>query len=169
MAEFNKNMLSPLGFSFNIKKLPEFNQFVQSVTLPGINLGFTERPSPFKSIPVFGDHVTFTELSVTFKINEDLGNYIEVYNWMQGIGFPDKFDQHREIADPAKRITGDGLETDAYLMIMSSNMQPIIRIDIEDLFPVSLSDITLDSRDTQVEYIEATATFKFLKYSFTPV
>jgi len=32
-----------------------------------------------------------------------------------------------------------------------------------------LSDLTFDSRDTAVDYLEATASFKFLKYTFTPV
>jgi len=168
MAEFNKNMLSPLGFSFHIKKLPEFNHFCQSVTLPGSTLGYTERATPFKTIPVYGDHLTFGELSAEFKVNEDMGNYIEIYNWLKGVGFPDEFQQYKTLANN-KPESGEGIESDAYIMVLSSNMQPIVRIDIEDMFPVSLSDLRWDSRDSAVEYIEATVQFKFLKYSFTSV
>lgn len=162
----NKNMLSPLGFSFYVKKLPEFNFFVQSVVLPGINLGYAEMPNPFKAIPVYGDHATTGELTVTFKINEDLGNYIEIYDWIVGLAFPKEFRQFANLK--AKDAIGEGLESDAYLMIMSSNQNPIMKIELEDLFPTALSDITVDSRETSVEYIEATATFKFKSLKFTP-
>ena len=47
----NQNMLSPVGFSFHIKKLPEFNFFVQNVTLPGVSFPVIEQPTPFKAVP----------------------------------------------------------------------------------------------------------------------
>lgn len=163
---FNKNMLSPTGFSFNIKKLPEFNFFVQNVQLPGIALGTSDRPTPFKAIPVIGDHVTFGELNVTFKINEDLGNYIELFNWIKGLGFPEDYKQYKDLADKPS-YTGDGLYSDAYLLIMSSSMTPVVRVEIEDLFPVNLSDIDMNTQDASIEYITATASFRFTTYKFT--
>jgi len=165
----NKNMLSPVGFSFHIKKLPELNFFVQNVNLPGVQLPVFDQPTPFKNVPRYGDHLQYGEVTVNFKVNEDLGNYIEIYDWLVGLGFPDNFGQYKDLAEENKQLTGDGLESDAYLMIMSSAMNPIMRIDFEDIFPISLGDIMFDSRDASIEYIETTATFKFLKYTFTPV
>lgn len=168
MAEFNKNMLSPTGFSFHIQKLPEFNFFVQEVTLPGVNLPLVEQPNPFKKIPVSGDHIEYGDLSVSFKVNEDLGNYIEVFNWIKGLGFPDNFGQYKDLAN-ADSAAGQGLESDAYLMVLSSAMNPIVRIDFMNLFPTSLTDIVMNSQDSALEYITATATFRFLNYKFTSV
>lgn len=165
----NKNFLSPLGFTFHVKKLPGFTHFCQSVTLPGINLGFTDIPTPFKAVPVYGDHITHGEITATFKVNEDLSNYIEIYDWLQSIGFPDEFAQFRNAAAKERRLAGSGIESDAYIMIHSSNMQPLVRIDIQDMFPTNLSDITMDSRDSNVEYVEATVSFKCLRYQFTKV
>ena len=159
-------MLSPLGFSFSIYKRPEFNFFVQSVTLPGIQLGTTDQPTPFKKIPIFGDHAEFGNMVVTFKVNEDLGNYIELYNWIYGLGFPTEYEEFAELR--ARNNIGEGLESDGTLMILSSNQQPIMKIDIEDMFPIGLSDLTMDSRDTTMEYLEATAEFRFKIYKFTP-
>ena len=151
-------MLSPLGFTFNIDKLPEFNHFVQSVNLPGINLGTTDQPTPFKALPVYGDHITYGDLIVDFRVNEDMGNYIEIFNWIQGLGFPDDFRQYKDLEDK---------EVDGNLMILSSNMNPIVRIDFQNLFPTTLTDVRMDSRDTNVEYIEASVTFRFAQYKFT--
>lgn len=169
MTELNKNMLSPLGFSFSIKKTPDMNFFVQNVTLPGIQLGETQMPTPFKSIPIYGDHITYGDLQVTFKVNEDLSNYRMIFDWITGIGFPDSYSQHKDLVDSALPGSGEGIESDAVLTILSSSMNPVIIVDIKDLFPISLTDLEFNSRDTQVEYIEATATFKFLNYTFRKV
>ena len=67
----------------------------------------------------------------------------------------------------AKDRIGEGIESDAYLMILSSNQNPIMKIDIEDLFPISISDLTFDSRDTNMDYLEASVNFKFKNYTFT--
>ena len=166
MTDFNKNMLSPVGFNFNILRAPDLNFFVQSITLPGIQLGQLERPNPFKSIATPGDHVTYGDLNLTFKINEDLSNYVSMHNWIKGLGFPDEFDQYSAIANET-RYSGNSLYSDGNMMILSSAMNPVVRVDIKEMFPTSLTDITMDTRDTGLEYIEATVSFRFLSYTFT--
>lgn len=165
MATLNKNMLSPVGFNFSISRTPTMNFFVQSVSLPGVNLGFVEQPNPFKTLYQTGDHIQFDDITVSFKINEDLSNYIEIYDWIIALGFPENFDQYKSIKDQPS-YTGESLRSDASLTILSSAMNPIVRIDIKDLFPVNLSPIEMNTRDSSIEYIEATAQFKFSTYSF---
>ena len=165
MSTINKNMLSPIGFNFEIRRLPSMNFFVQSVTLPGATLGTIERPNPFRNIPIFGDKIDYSELEVTFKINEDMTNYLEVFNWITALGFPDNFDQFKELSDKP-RFSDERFYSDATLTILSSAMNPNIQVFITDLFPVSLSPIVMDTRGTDVEYIEASASFRFQNYTF---
>jgi hypothetical protein len=162
----NKNMLSPTGFNFLIKKTPEVNFFVQSVILPGIQMGAFESPTPFKVIPITGDHVTFGELQVTFKIDENMENYRSLFDWVTQIGFPDNFDQYAGIEAKAS-YTGEGIYSDATLMILTSGMNANIKVDFVDLFPVSLTDVTMDTRDTNIEYVEASCAFRFRNYTMT--
>jgi len=168
MPELNKNMLSPVGFNFQIKKTPDMNFFIQSITLPGVTLGSFDIPNPMKSVPMYGDHITYGELDVTFKINEDMTNYLEIFNWITALGFPDNHGQFKSIRDKTIQ-SGDGIFSDATLSILSSAMNVTTQIFIEDLFPISLSPITVDTRDTAIEYIEATASFRFQNYIFTSV
>lgn len=161
----NKNMLSPIGFQFSIQRLPTMNFFVQSVTLPGITVTTTDQPSPLKAIPIPGDKIEYSELEVNFKIDEDMRNYIEVFEWIRGLGFPDSTDQYKELADQPS-YTGGGIYSDASLTILTSAMNPNVRIEIRDLFPVSLTPIEMSALNSDIEYIEATATFRFLGYSF---
>ena len=44
-------------------------------------------PTPFKEIPVQGDHLTFDNLEITFLVDEKLENYRELHQWLVGIDF----------------------------------------------------------------------------------
>lgn len=161
----NKNMLSPVGFQFSIQRLPTMNFFVQSVTLPGITLSTIDQVSPLKSIPIPGDKIEYSELEVVFKIDEDLRNYIEVFEWIRALGFPDSQQQYKDLEDQPS-YTGGGIYSDASLTILTSAMNPNVRIEIEDLFPISLTPIEMSAINADIEYIEATASFRFLRYNF---
>lgn len=160
----NKNFLSPLGFKFQINKLPDMNFFVQSVVLPSIDVGNFDQPTPFRMMPTVGDHLEYGDLEVTFRVNESMSNYIEIFNWMMGIGFPDNFDQRKDVQSQTI-VSGQGLYSDATLTVLSSAMNPSVDILIKDLFPISLSSLRLDSTMVDVEYVEATVTFKFLNFT----
>jgi len=161
----NKNMLSPLGFQLNIQRLPTLNFFVQSVTLPGITATTLDQQTPLRLVPTPGDKIEYSELEVIFKIDEDMKNYIEVFEWIRSLGFPDENEQYKELEDQADG-SGAGIYSDATLSIFSSAMNPNVRIQIADLFPTSLSPIEMSAINPDVEYVEATASFRFLRYSF---
>jgi hypothetical protein len=166
----NKNFLSPLGFRFFIQKTPNVNYFVQSVSIPDVNLGDTDLPTPFRRVPVAGDHIEYGDLTITFKVDESMNNYLELFNWITAIGFPDNFDQHKEV-DPKFVATGSGrgVYSDATLVILSSAMNPLHEVVFTDVYPTALTDFAFDSRSQDVEYIEATATFKFKNMTFKPL
>ena len=158
----NTNFLPLLNFKFGIKKLPTTSFFVQSVSLPGIKLGFTEVPTPFIRYPIPGDHATFNDFTITFRVDEDMKNYLELYNWIVQLGFPDSFDQYKLI-DSKSATTGEGKTSDGVLIAQNSARSPNMEIMFVDMFPRSLSDIVFDTRDTNLQYAEATAVFKFRK------
>ena len=131
-------------------------------------LGEAQIPTPFIRMPIAGDHINYGDLQLTFKVDENMKNYLELYNWITAIGFPDNFDQHKAV-DPkyVSYGSGEGVYSDATLMILSSAMNPIHEITFIDAFPVALTDFQFDSRAMDVEYIEATATFRFRKFNIT--
>ena len=167
----NKNFLSPLGFKFLIKKTPNMNWFVQSVNLPGISLPEAMIQTPFVNIPFSGDQLTFENLNVTFRVDEDMANYLELHNWMIGTAFPEKFDQYIGIGpnttniDRFKKI--GQIKSDGTLFIMNSVMNPIVEVHFFDLAPINLSGFSFDTRSADVTYIEAIVTFSYLRYTIS--
>lgn len=154
----NISFLSPLGFKFTIKKAPHVNFFVQSVNLPSISLGEADVETPFSKIPFPGTKLTFGNLSVTFKVDEDMKNYLEMFNWMKELGFPDNFAQYQSIANRAI-YSGEGVFSDITLIILTSAMNPNLEVTFVDCFPVDLSELSFDSTAADVDYLTATVTF----------
>ena len=160
------NFLSPLGYKFTISKLPNLEYFVQSFNVPQIGLNETrDIQTPFNKIIVPGDHLTWNQFSVTFKIDEDMYSYFELYDWMVGIGKPDNFGQYAALANAGK-TTGQGVQVDADLVILNGTMNPNIKLTFYDIIPVTLSGFKFDSTLTNVDYITASASFKYREYVY---
>mgnify|MGYP003339237622 CR=1 FL=1 len=159
----NTNFLSPLGFKMTIKRSPHLNFFVQSATLPGVSIASADVDTPFTKIPYPGTRLTFGNFQVTFKIDEEMNNYLEIFNWLKAIGFPDNFDQYSTIANKGV-MSGEGVFSDITLLVLSSAMNPIHEITFRDCFPVDLSALTFDSTSADVEYLTATVTFANRKF-----
>lgn len=161
------NFLSPLGFKFQISRSPDINYFVQSVTTPSMTISESNIPTPFVKLPMPGDHIDFGQFTIDFKVDEQMVNYMDIYNWMMAIGFPDNFDQYKTLAYN-KPETGTGLVSDATLIVMTSSMNPLKQVIFRNIWPVSLSPIHFDSRSSDITYVEATATFACQKFDIIP-
>jgi hypothetical protein len=164
----NKNFLSPLNFKFQIKKAPHVNFFIQKVNIPSITLAAPDYANPFTSVPNPGDHLKYGELSITFKVDEDLQNYLEIHNWMKALGKPENFDQYKNIQN-IPVATGDGIYSDISVIALASTKQPNYEIVYQDAFPVTLSDVTFNTTDSSVNYIEASASFKYMVYDILKI
>lgn len=168
----NKNFLSPLGFRFLIHKTPGVNYFVQSANVPNVQLGTVATPSPFVTIPYPGDHLEYGELIITFRVDEDLVNYKELYDWMVQLGFPDSFDQYNSQSNTNITSSANAPKkvfSDVSLIVLSSAMSPVMEFIFKDAFPVSISDLYFDTRNTQVAYMDVQAVFRYRSFSMTPV
>jgi hypothetical protein len=164
----NRNFLSPLNFKFQIKKAPHVNFFIQKVNIPSISIPAPQPNNPFVKTPIPGEHVNFGDLTITFKVDEELKNYLEIYNWLIALGKPENFEQYKTIQD--QPITsGDGIYSDISLMILSSTKMPNYDITFVDAFPVDLTQVVFNTTDNNVNYIEASSTFKYSYYTITNI
>jgi len=160
----NKNFLSPLNFKFQIKKAPHVNFFIQKVNIPSIALPNVETPNPFVNLPYPGEHIKYGNLDISFKVDEDLQNYLEIHNWLVSLGKPENFDQYKTIQN-VNPTSGDGIYSDIALYVLSSTKIANYEITFIDAFPVSLSDISFNSVDNDVNFIQASASFKYSYYN----
>ena len=166
----------PTKFKFSINKLPKVEYFTTACNLPGINLGESIFPTPLKQIPVMGDELTYENLEITFLVDEKLENYIELHNWLVGIGFPDnrnqftnfRTDNQNAFPDSGKSAETQGVQGmfgDATLTITSAKNNPIVEARFEDVYPVALSGLQYDQQQDDITYLTASATFSYKIYT----
>ena len=169
----NRNFLSPTGFKFALKRSPGVAFFCNQANIPSLDLGIAEQPTYLKNIDIPGDKIQFGDLNLRFLVDEDLVNYMEIQNWIRGLGFPDSM---KEFNDLEKENIlgmnkfgqeGDNIYSDGTLQILSSNLVPSFQVVFNDLFPYTLSTVTFDATDTDIEYFTADVSFKYTIYNLT--
>lgn len=148
-----QNNLSQLNFRLKLYTVPELEMRVQSVVIPGLNLGTIDIPTPFVVIPEPGN-ISYDQLTVNFMVGEDMKDYMEIFDWMVGLGYPDGLGTYTR-----KFIDGS-------VLILNSNQKVLKNVRFTDMYPIALSDLTFDSTLAEIQYATATANFRFSRFYF---
>ena len=149
----NLNQLNVISFETNFLRIPGVNYFCQRVSIPGITLSTTNLSTPYASIPIEGDVLEFEDLTIGFIVDEDMQNYLELYNWLQSLGFPDKYSQYDN--------EDSSIKSDMNILLHTNKSNPNYSIVFKDVFPVSLGAISFDTNATSLDPIVIDATFKY--------
>ena len=142
----NFNMLSPTGFRLTIES-PTFSNleyFITTVNLPTVNL--PEVSSAYKNYQGFvaGDTLTYEAIEIQFLIDEDMQNYVEVFDWMK-----------------RNANENDAIKHDIILSILSSHNNVNKQIRFVRALPVSLGGAEFSTQATEIEYLQGAITFRY--------
>ena len=173
---------SPTQFRFLINQLPKVQYFTTEANIPGITLGEGTFSTPLKDLTLLGDKLSYDDLTISFIVDENLENYIEMHTWLTSIGFPKdrkQFSDFRSTTSNTKTSTrGESkdigevgattpeisMTSDAVLTILTNKNNPVVECRFADVFPTSLSGLTYSQNQTDVEYLTATVNFKYKIY-----
>ena len=164
----NLNTINPIGFKFQILKLPHLSFWCKTAAIPGLSLGEISHPSPFTTGSQVGDSLTFEELNITFEVDEDLTNWKEIAGWMVQIGFPRNYNEFKGLKTAT--LIKSAIEcSDATLTSLNNTKIPNFQVRFRDCFPMSLSPIEFDTTQQDVPTIDATLTIKYLNYDILTI
>ena len=168
----NRNFLSPVGFKFSLKRSPGVAYFCNEANIPDMSLSVAEQPTYLRDIPLPGDKIEFGDLNLRFMVDEDLTNYMEIQNWIRGLGYPERVSEYQDLEKKAyiQQTFGkkrQDIYSDGTLQILSNNLVPKFQVIFDDLFPYSISTVTFDATDTDIEYFTAEVSFKYTLYTIT--
>ena len=170
----NINPLSPTGFRLSITKLPDVAFFAQEVTLPDVTLPAIDQNTPLSRISLPGDLLSFGDFTINFLVDEDMKNYKAIFDWLNGLGFPESHNQYQNYvsqqnADSNYSTTKGSNSTnysDGTLEILSNNNNPVQSIMFADLHPTSLSSLQFIANATDVNYLIGSASFRYTYFKF---
>lgn len=166
----NRNFLSSLKFRFTIQRAPKVAFFTNQVVIPAMNLGVAEQPTYLTDIPIPGEKIEFEDFNIRFLVDEDLTNYLEIQNWIRGIGFPESLKQiydwqctNEAFESP---VNSDmNIYSDGTLLVKTSNNNTNFQVVFRRMFPFYLSELQFDATNTDEKYFTANASFKYMMYN----
>jgi hypothetical protein len=110
---------------------------------------------------------------MTFLVNEDVQSWIDLHNWFRSFASPDGTDERNlktALQNQYNNMASDKQQySDATLTILSALNNPIVRVEFTNMFPVSLSDIFFDTKQSADDVITADASFVYDQFKFIPV
>lgn len=152
----NRNFLAPSGFKMNLDIFDGVDFFSQRVNLPDISVSNAEALTRYRSIPIAASGgLSYGELDIRFIVDEDMKNYLSIHKWMTKNYLAEEMDDQK-FPDYSS----------GQLLILNSNFNANIIVRFDDLFPVSLTELSFDVEDQDVEYLTANVSFKFTRYTF---
>ena len=172
----NRNYMSPLGFKLILTKTSKVDFLCQSANIPQISMGTAIQPTYLKDIAVPGDKVLYDDLRVRFLVDEQMENYLSIYKWMTGLGYPENAGQFRQLKKDDLRTDASVSDdadpryfefSDATLQILSSNYKPSVLVNFKDAFPTTLSTLDFDVSTRDYAYFTAEVSFKYTIFTIT--
>jgi hypothetical protein len=160
----HRNPLSAIQAQFLVRRLPQVEFSVQKITIPGLFLPSVIQNTPDVNIKHAGDQLAFGDLRVEFLVDEYMDNYLSIYQWLIWLGFPNG-NEHRNLTSPLAKASGEGVWSDATILILDNKQNPRLECTVKQMFPTTLSDIVLDVTADKMQYVKATATFAYTEYS----
>lgn len=166
----NRNFLSSIGFKFILNRAPKVSFFANTANIPSITLGVAEQPNYLNNIPVPGDKMEFEDFTLRFLVDENLENYMQIQNWMRGLGFPESLTQIYEWQETNESFeqpykSDMNLYSDGTLLVLNSNKNSNFNVKFKSMFPYQLSTLQFDATNQDEEYFTAEVTFKYLMYN----
>lgn len=154
------NLLKTNSYQFSINRIPETIFRITSVNLPEISVPAPSAPSGASTQYFPGSVTEFSQLNLTFLVDENLKNYEEIYRWItqQRYGIGPEF--------TAKNVTETSLTSDATLLTLTNSNNPNRVIKFFDLFPTSLGQLNFSTQQPDPIPVECSAQFYYSRFIF---
>ena len=151
----NKNYLSPTQFQIVIerKNYPNISFFAQSVSHPSVSVAPAEVPFRRANVYMPGDKINFGQLSITALIDEDMNDYVEMFNWLTG-----NLEKHISPNESTDTIISS--TADITINVLNSKNNKTKSIRYTSAFPVDISGIDFTSV-TEEQFLSFGVTFQF--------
>jgi hypothetical protein len=144
------NFLTGTTFTFQLdwRKYPNVEYSLQSANIPEVSVQPAPLNLPQRNITLAADKIEYAPLDITFIIDEEMMNYMEIHDWIVG--------------NVTEKDAFENLKTrDLSLTVLSSKNNFVREFKFVDAHPISLSTVPFDTTKTDVEYIVAQVSFNY--------
>jgi len=100
--------------------------------------------------------LTYADLEMTFIIDENMNNYKEILDWLEGISGSTSTNQNKQL-----ELSKYGFKSDIIATITNSHKNPNTRFIFRDCFPTGLGSVELDVNVQDVSYATCSVTMRY--------
>ncbi len=150
MAMNLSNLFKGNAFSFKIARCPTVSSLSTAVILPSISMGSTEVPFPPLMSKDPGSRLTYSEMLVTFNLDENWNAYMECYDWLM------------DMRDPTTSVWAD-IKQDASIIVYNNSNKAILDISFSGCFPTNLDDIPFSAAESDNVSMSVTFEYDYFK------
>lgn len=167
----NTNLLQPTKFLLTFDRIPGVTYFCQEANIPGLQLPAIIVSSPSLDYHVAGNKLSYSTFNIKFMVDEKVESWKNIHEWLMSIGSPHGTEERNYLT----RLQNEFKQTsfpqysDAILTVLSNLNNPILRVQLIGLFPMSLSDIQFDTTQSADHIITADASFSVKYFDFLDV
>lgn len=155
------NSVNSNSFTFSINRIPATIFRVVQINLPSISITPPGVPNSMLSLQYYpGSATEFTELQLTFVVDENLDNYEEIYNWITQQRFREEY--------VPKNPEETELVSDGILITLTNASNPNRVFEFKSLFPTELGGLEFDTRNSNPDPLTCQATFRFSYFRLKP-
>ncbi len=160
----NPNTLAHNSFKLTLGNLPNVTYWCQRINVPGFISAPITQATPRQPIQLPATSWTQSRLNITFQVDEDLTNWLEIYNWASSLYMTNSPSQLPVLLrnNPAvtKNILGGGTSF-ATVLTTTNKKNMNLEVTYGSVFPVELSDLDLDHTIETLDPVLATASFAY--------
>lgn len=155
------NYLMNNSFKFSLERIPHVTYFCQRASIPTISFNIVEQSTPY-GVKVYkaGTSYDYSDLEISFIVDENMENWLEIYNWMRTLSNAETDSEYIEVEEHSST---------AEIITLTSAYRPNLAVSFKEVFPISLSAIDFDSTISETEPIVANATFRYRSYSISDI
>jgi hypothetical protein len=152
----NQNFLSNASYKFVNKKFEGVEFFVATADLPTMDVDASPLANRFSTIKFPGDKIVYSDLTLSFRVDSEMSNYILLSNWLKDL-------------EKADHSNTNDLFSDSKLLIYNYANVHFLTFSFKDSFPTSLGGISFTVENTEEEFVTTEATFAFTEYTIENV
>lgn len=148
----NQNFFYADKFVFLLNRTPKVNYNCISAEFPELTTEPQKIHTPNNPFHVGGKKIEFSTLAVTFRVDEDLTNYAEIYEWMRGISSAVSFDPYNKLIKDERFSVqtvdnGHNIYSDATIFTQTNSYNVNLAFNFINVFPIALGAIQFNLDD----------------------
>jgi len=148
----NQNFLSNATYKFVNKKFEDVEFFVATADLPTMDIDASLQSNRFSTIKLPGDKIVYSDLTLSFRVDSEMKNYIFISNWLKDL-------------EKADHTNTNDLFSDSKLLVYNYANVHFLTFTFKDSFPISLGGISFTVENTEEEFVTTETTFAFTEYT----